>query len=42
MKKNIYEAPEALVVCLDTVDVVTTSLLFDDPNMIPDGWQLEE
>ena len=37
MKKNIYEAPEALVVCLDAVDVITASI-FEDENMIPDGW----
>ena len=42
MKKNVYEAPVALVVCLETVDVVMTSLPFEDPNMIPDGWQLED
>ncbi len=37
MKKNIYEAPEALVVCLEAVDVITSSI-FNDENMIPDGW----
>ena len=41
MKKNVYEAPEALVVCLEAVDVITASI-FDDPNAIPDGWMPEE
>lgn len=41
MKNNVYEAPEALVVCLDAVDVMTTSI-FSDPDIIPDGWMLEE
>ena len=39
MKKNIYEAPEALVVCLEQVDVITASLQdFQDEDMIGDGW----
>ena len=37
MKKNLYEAPEATVVCLDAVDVITASV-FSDPNSIGDGW----
>ena len=37
MKKNLYEAPEAIVVCLDAVDVITASV-FSDSNMIDDGW----
>ena len=37
MKKNLYEAPEAIVVCLDAVDVITASV-FNDPNSIGDGW----
>jgi hypothetical protein len=37
MKKNHYEAPEAVVICLDTVDVITSSI-FKDDNMIEDGW----
>lgn len=41
MKKTIYEAPEALVVCLDAVDVITASV-FSDEHMIPDGWMLDE
>ena len=39
MKKNIYEAPEALVVCLDAGDVITASFPeFKDDNVITDGW----
>ena len=37
MKSNVYEAPEALVVSLESVDVITSSV-FNDDNMIPDGW----
>ncbi len=37
MKKNVYEAPEAVVVCLETVDVITASI-FSDPNSVADGW----
>ena len=37
MKKNVYESPEALVVCLDTVDVITSST-FSDSDAISDGW----
>ena len=37
MKKNVYESPEATVVCLVAVDVITSST-FSDSNMIPDGW----
>ena len=37
MKKNVYESPEALVVNLESVDVITSSI-FSDENMIPDGW----
>ena len=35
--KKIYESPEALVVSLESVDVITSST-FNDENMIPDGW----
>ncbi len=42
MKKTVYEVPEALVVCLDAVDVITTSPQFTDENMIKDGWMLDE
>ena len=37
MEKNLYEAPEAVVICLETVDVITSSI-FKDDNMIEDGW----
>ena len=37
MKKNsIYEAPEALVVAIEEVDVITAS--FADPDILDDGW----
>ena len=36
--KNLYESPKATLVCLDTVDVITTSPVFTDPDLIPDGW----
>ncbi len=36
MKKNIYEAPEALVINLEASDVITASFL--DSDVIPDGW----
>ena len=35
-KNNVYEAPEALVVTIETVDVITTS--FSDSNILSDGW----
>lgn len=39
MKKSIYEAPEALVVCLEKIDVITASLpTFTDDDMVSDGW----
>ena len=37
MKRNAYEAPEALVVCLETTDVITTSV-FNDKDVLDDGW----
>ena len=37
MKKNIYEAPEALVVSLEAVDVITSSI-FSDSDAVGDGW----
>ena len=39
MKNNIkaYEAPEAIVVSLESVDVITTSA-FLDYNVIDDAW----
>ncbi len=39
MKKMIYEAPEATLVCLEQIDVITASLkTFDDEDMVGDGW----
>ena len=39
MKKNIYEAPEAKILDVDTVDVITISLpTFTDDNILGDGW----
>ena len=40
MKNNIkaYEAPEAIVVSLESVDVITTSVSFLDDNVIDDAW----
>ena len=39
MKKMIYESPEATLVCLEAVDVITASLkAFEDEDMIGDGW----
>lgn len=38
MKNNsIYEAPQAVVVYLETADVITASV-FTDSNVIEDGW----
>ncbi len=38
MKKSIYEAPEALVVCLEKIDVITASLpVFKNEDIIDDG-----
>ena len=38
-KNNTYEAPEALVVCLEDIDVITASLpVFKDDNVLEDGW----
>jgi hypothetical protein len=39
MKKAVYESPEALIVCLKAIDVITTSLPeFEDDDMVDDGW----
>jgi len=39
MKKSTYEAPEAIVVCLENVDVITASLpVFKDDDILDDGW----
>ena len=35
--KNTYESPKALVVCLETTDVITASWL-SDSDIIDDGW----
>ena len=38
MKKNLaYEAPEAIVVSLESVDVITASI-FLDSDVLEDGW----
>lgn len=38
-RNNIYEAPEATVVCLEEIDVITASLpIFKDDNVLEDGW----
>ena len=37
MKRNAYEAPEALVVCLEAVDVITGSV-YNDSDTLGDGW----
>ena len=37
MKKNVYEAPKAVVVSLETNDVITASV-FTDSNVLEDGW----
>jgi hypothetical protein len=36
-KNNQYEAPNATVISLEALDVITTSV-FEDPNVLPDGW----
>lgn len=39
MKKNIYEAPKAKILKVDTVDVITVSLpSFKDDDILNDGW----
>ena len=35
--KKMYESPEALVICLEAVDVITSSV-FTDSNVMDDGW----
>ena len=37
MKNNVYEAPEATVISLEAVEVITSSL-FLDSDVLPDGW----
>lgn len=38
MKKNsVYEAPEATIVSVEALDLITTST-FNDPNVLDDGW----
>ena len=37
MKNNKYEAPEAKLVSVELMDVITSSL-FLDADVIPDGW----
>ena len=37
--KKIYEIPEAKIMNVDTVDVITVSLpTFKDNNVLDDGW----
>ena len=37
--KKTYESPKAILVAVDGVDVITASLpLFDDSNVLEDGW----
>lgn len=39
MKKNHnYEAPEATVVTIESVDVITSSPIFNSDNVLTDGW----
>lgn len=38
MKKFAYEAPEATVVEVENLDVITASVQFSDPNVLDDGW----
>ena len=39
MNKRIYEAPEAIAVALEEIDVITASLpIFEDSNVLDDGW----
>jgi hypothetical protein len=39
MKKKLYESPEALLVDLEAIDVITASLPeFEDGDMVDDGW----
>jgi hypothetical protein len=37
MKRTVYESPVAVVVSLETTDVITSSV-FVDVDVIPDGW----
>ena len=38
MKKNfVYEAPEATIVSVEALDLITTST-FSDSNVLEDGW----
>ena len=38
MKKNLaYETPEAIVVSIESVDVITSSVFFDS-DVLEDGW----
>ena len=38
MKKTfVYEAPEATVVAVEALDLITTST-FSDSNVLEDGW----
>lgn len=37
MKRTVYESPVAVVVSLETTDVITSSV-FVVVDVIPDGW----
>ena len=38
MNKNfVYEAPEATIVAVESIDLITTST-FSDSNVLDDGW----
>ena len=38
MKNNIYEAPRALVLNVNSADVITTSVPFNDYDTLFEGW----
>lgn len=39
MKNNTYEAPLATLVCIDALDVITSSQpTFDGDGVLSDGW----
>lgn len=38
MKNNIYEVPKALVLNVNSADVITTSTPFNDYDTLFEGW----
>ena len=38
MKKLAYESPEAILVEVENLDVITESIPFQDTNILGDGW----